>query len=135
MKVNVTLANFDIKSCYARLEGYGGSIIYSHCDLDSTGLPNVSRLSVYKVCEIATIRFGGFVIVSIYRPPQSNSDEFLLILESIFTDIKQSVSIVLGGDFNINFDSDNSKKSSLLDFFHCYNLIPVDNFKTRGNSF
>lgn len=62
------------------------------------------------------------VFVSIYRPPGSDFDILLDRITNILNKISaESKHIVLGGDFNIDFNSKCCKMQLLQDLFHSYN--------------
>lgn len=78
------------------------------------------------------------IIVTIYHSPSGDPYQFLNSLESLLMYIThlKNYNIVIGGDFNINFDVTKNSKTSkdLLNLFRQYNFYHHNNKPTRGNN-
>ena len=85
----------------------GGTIIYTHEDLDCKILAKVSK----GKCEMIAIEIIPLntINIVIYRPPKTSGDEFNQILssmEEIFSNMtKPEPTIIISGDFNFPFIS------------------------------
>ena len=108
---------------------YGGCAIFWRqglcCDVEL--LDTGSR----RVCAIrCAFRFGIFVFINVYMPCDSDNasrSEFcdtLNIVESVVDD-NDGCYVVLGGDFNVDFDRDWCNTSTLRSFCTRLNLYPV----------
>ena len=133
----MTIDDYVIKSCFVRDDdGYGGSIIFEQQQFEADGLPKLTALSFSRICEISAILIPSMnlTVVSLYRPPSSAFDEFIAIVNRLLTCLDVTKNIIIGGDFNIVFNANNTRKNNLLDLFLGYGLKPLANFNTRGNN-
>lgn len=105
-----SLNGFLDASSFCRVScGRGGSIILVKEYLSFQALDNVSKLSIESVCEVSSVYVEHYnlLLLCIYRPPDMrNFMTFLEKLEEVLnvaSSLRQSASIVLCADFNINF--------------------------------
>lgn len=113
---------------YCREEGYGGSFILTKEDLSTQCLHQISEISMKSVVEICGVWVKDIktIILSIYRPPKGNIDEFFLRLRQCLESLQdmnlQQKHIMASGDYNIDMlqDTDNSRK--LRDIFEEFGL-------------
>jgi exonuclease III len=74
----------------------------------------------------------GYIIVCIYRSPDSNLQIFLKNLELILQKIQsRNKKLLLCGDWNLNFMLDNRRLKELQNLLHSYNMINTVRFLTR----
>jgi exonuclease III len=57
-------------------------------------------------------------LVCMYCPPGSKSDDIIAVLSHIKSQVKQSVPLIVGGDFNINLLHNKVGSIDLLDSLH-----------------
>jgi exonuclease III len=74
----------------------------------------------------------GFIILCIYRPPDSNFQNFLKIFESIMqkTEPKKK-EILMCGDWNLNFMLENKRTQEVKNLLESYNLTNIVRLPTR----
>ena len=109
----------------------GGSLIYIKESLAYSTLPDIDNLFSHNIdstwIKIKTKSKQHIIIGSIYRPPKANNvASFFESLEAALThrSLKTS-SIVLLGDYNINWFSDNTKKTQLNDIMTPLNIEQI----------
>ena len=127
--------NYVVKSHFSRPDSsHGGSMILCQKPFHCFSLDCIKLLSLERHCEISAITLSkiNLVVINIYRPPSGNFDLFLEILTELFTNINSlTKNIILAGDFNVIFNTDNLLKNRLCDFMHCFGLRPIVDFPTR----
>ena len=73
----------------------------------------------------------NFCVLSIYRSPTGNFDIFMEKLEEILNLLfLNPVNLIICGDFNVNFLTDNTKKYQIISLLKMYNLYYIVNFPT-----
>ena len=109
----------------------GGSLIYIKESLAYSTLPDIDNLFSHNIdstwIKIKTKSKQHIIIGSIYRPPKANNvSSFFESLEAALThrSLKTS-SIVLLGDYNINWFSDNTKKTQINDIMTPLNIEQI----------
>ena len=120
-----------------RRSRYGWSIIFTHQELITDSMSKLVALSSSKMCEISAVRVFclDLTIVSLYRPPSGDFDEFLRIIAKLLNCLDIKKNIILGGHLNVIFNSNDAKRTALLDLLLSYGLKPIVNFNTRGPNF
>jgi hypothetical protein len=74
-------------------------------------------------------------IVTLYRSPLGSFEIFMQTIVKLFTMIDcKNKNIIIGGDFNLQFDSHNVNTQTLCDLLLSYELRPLVYFVTRKNS-
>nr|CAI5847843.1 unnamed protein product [Callosobruchus analis] len=71
-------------------------------------------------------------ILSIYRSPSGCFGTFLESIEKILTGLKDSREIILAGDFNIHFNTTDTKAEQLGDLLNSFGLVQTVHEPTRG---
>ena len=105
----------------------GGMCIFIQENTHYTNI-NMDRYSIEKDIEISRT----IVIIKVYRSPTGNIAYFLDNLEAALNQIyNNTVDIILCGDFNINYLSDNQNKQALNSLLTSYSLHSVIDFPTR----
>lgn len=126
------VAGYKIISAFCRNKlGYGGSCIMvqesliKFCD-EKVTLKNLSEEGIFECSAIeVTLNKITVMYISLYRPPNSNVESFFHKLEMLLTQIyKQNINkkIVLCGDLNIDYSTNNSNKQKLENILLSYNL-------------
>ena len=89
------------------------------------------------ICAIRVVHSPlNFCILSIYRSPTGNFDTFIKKLEEILNLLfLNPVNLVICGDCNVNFMTDNTKKYQIISLLKTYNLDYIVNFPTRINAY
>lgn len=91
-------------------------------------LKQVSKLSIEKVCELSGIFVPmiNSAVISLYRAPCGDFNQFLSILSKLLNETNIVIkNVFIGGDFNVNFNSADTKKLQLTDLFGSYGLKGV----------
>ena len=77
----------------------------------------------------------AIVIVMVYKSPTGDVTYFLNKLEAVIDQLyNNTTNIILCGDFNINYLSDNKKKQKLNSLLTSYSLYSIIDFPTRTNN-
>jgi len=113
----------------------GGVCIFIQDNIHYTNI-NMDRYSNEKDIEICAVKLHilscTIVIITVYRSPTGNIAYFLDNLEAALNQIyNNTVDIILCGDFNINYLSDNQTKQALSSLLTNYSLYSVIDFPTR----
>jgi exonuclease III len=113
---------------------HGGVCIYVKKGIRTKDLKCFKGISMEKEFEMSVIELAdhGYIIVCIYRSPDSNFWTFLKTLELIMQ-IAQSKTkmLLLCGDWNLNFMSDNKKLQEVQILLESYNLRNIVRSQTR----
>jgi hypothetical protein len=116
----------------------GGSCIYVQDTLRfvSVDLHKFSSDQDTEACAILLITsLYEIFILSVYRAPSSNFSYFLNKLEAILNFIYQkNTSLILCGDFNVNYLTDNNKKNHLDTLLATFNLTGTVTLPTRSQN-
>ena len=124
----LALDDFSLGSFYCRERGeHGGSAVYVHKNLEYKSRNKINKLSVKNVIECAAVecklKDTILIIISIYRPPTSNIELFLNILEKFLCDtIDENKKVIVAGDFNIELLKSNEDRTDLLSLLTSFNL-------------
>jgi exonuclease III len=97
---------------------------------------NTDEYNIDKDIETCAIQldsiYNKVCVLTIYRSPKGNFKNFLkqldLILQKLY---KNKHNIIICGDVNVNYLSDNRDKSQLNAVLHSYNLSSIVKFPTR----
>lgn len=83
----------------------GGSAIFGVPSLETSTLNHINTLSIEKSVEISGVLLTKYNIylVTFYRPPTGNFQLFMETVESVISDIGSNKRIILLGDFNVHF--------------------------------
>ena len=131
--INVT--NFKLVSVFCReIYGHGGSCIYVKEHLSTKETKYCDTVNVDKEFELTATELidKNVIILCIYRSPDGNFDNFLTKLDTVIQNIKQKKkTLLLCGDWNVDFLQDSSKLFKLKKLFMMYNLTNVVTTPTR----
>jgi hypothetical protein len=97
---------------------------------------NIDRYSNEKDIEICAVKLHilsrTIVTITVYRSPTGNIAYFLNNPEAALKQVyNNTVDIILCGDFNINYLSDNQNKQALNSLLTSYSLYSIIGFPTR----
>lgn len=135
------LKDFKLVTAFCRQQGqHGGVAFYCQEKLYSKVRSDINRLSECYVfeCAAAEVKAENFkyVIVTIYRTPDSQVDTFLSkmneLLDLLF---RRNDIFVIAGDFNIDLkNSNNNNSQAFRSLLESYNVAITINDFTRINS-
>jgi len=134
------ITNFELCSSFCRSQlGHGGVAIFKNNDFKVKCVKlDISEYCVEGIFECAAVRIECYkcVIVVIYRPPVGHFNEFLNVFEGLLLHLSSfNGTIIIGGDFNIDFQRPGSNLTFLKDILHCCNLSYVFDEPTRVTSY
>jgi len=97
---------------------------------------NMDKYSEERDIEICAIRVYTpscqTVVVTVYRSPTGDITNFLNTLETAIDKLyNNATNLIICGDFNINYLSDNKEKQKLNSLLNSYSLYSVIEFPTR----
>lgn len=132
------LLGYNLAACFCRKEEkrHGGSAVYVRGDLWSRERGDVTNMSVEEqieccCCELEIGR-DKYLILSIYRPPNGKLEIFFNVLESILIKVvNEHSNIIMSGDFNIRFDTDNKDKAEFCSLVNSFNIVHTTEEPTR----
>jgi len=134
--------NYKLGAYYCRkFTKCGGVCIFLHksCQSINVELNSHCKEQDIEICAIKLVHSPlNFCILSIYRSPTGNFDTFIKkkkLEEILNLLILNPVSLVICGDFNVNFMTDNTKKYQITSLLKAYNLDYIVNFPTWINAY
>lgn len=124
--------------CTRKTSNHGGSMIYVDKKYD-VNIYNefTDMINMEKHCELSCVYVVALktYIISLYRSPTGDFNVFLNLLMSLLEKIQhQHNNVILGGDFNVNFNKLDHKVTTLLDGLKTYNLRKLVKFNTRNDN-
>ena len=135
------IQNFHKTSCYVRQDHiHGGVCIFTKNTIESSEIEFINKKSIEMDCEMSGIylRSQEIIIISIYRSPIGNLDNFLEVIEATLirtTNVhKRNTQIVIVGDFNIYLHTDNVQRQQLLNLMSSHGLLALFQEPTRVTS-
>ncbi|KAA5580299.1 endonuclease/exonuclease/phosphatase family protein, partial [Acinetobacter baumannii] len=135
-ELNCNFKNHQVMSSFCRENAIrGGSLIFVNKDYKCKERRDIVSLSVERIIEMACVELERFIVVSVYRPPNSLYDSFENILEHVL--LKLSVSnkhIFICGDFNINLLENTNATIRFRTLLKSYNLSNLFSEPTRKTS-
>lgn len=75
------------------------------------------------------------VVILVYRPPNGDYNNFIIILSEILETICRNKLVLLAGDFNVNFFDKSPMKVNLINLLTSFNLCQTINEATRVTAF
>ena len=119
---------------------HGGAGILCRSELMAVSVDEIEALSVELHCEIAAvyIKEMRLLIIAIYRSCLGDFNIFLSTMEKIsdciFLHLPVDVTIVLGGDFNVNLAETSNRTTELLCAMDAVGLQQTIFQPTRGRA-
>lgn len=138
--LNSSLENYSLLSYFCRSKKlHGGVAIYGRKDIYKFCNPiqNICNLSQELHCEICAIDFPKLeiIVITLYRSPLGDFEIFFEIINKVYELVNETNrTVILNGDFNINFNINDFNVTNLIDISACYGIYPVIYGNTRGNS-
>jgi exonuclease III len=116
----------------------GSVCIYIKDNLHFTNI-NMGKYSEEKDIEISALKINTpsntTVVTTVYRLPAGDITHFLNKLETAIDQLyNNTTNIIICGDFNIDYLSDNKKKQTLNSLLTSYSLYSIIHFPTRTNN-
>jgi hypothetical protein len=110
----------------------GGLCIFIQDNMHCTDI-NMDRYSNEKDIEILAVKLHilscTIIIITVYRSPTGNIAYVLNNLEAALNQVyNNTVDIIICGDFNINYLSDNQNKQALNSLLTSYGLYSIIHF-------
>ena len=133
---SILLQNYRLMANFCRTtHRNGGVCIYVHESLQSSNM-EVQKYCKEKDLEVCSVRLYLPVctigVVNLYRSPLGSFDYFINELEILLNSIsRNSMELIICGDFNINFSGDTAHKLLLNCLLATFGLYGTVNFPTR----
>lgn len=123
---NIKITNYKIAAAFCRRDFlHGGVLILTHDKIEVETL-NVGIPSEEKCYEACAVKLPALktIVVAIYRSPMGDISVFLKKLEGALVELEaiNCEKIILAGDFNINFMSNNVIKDELIKLISSFNM-------------
>lgn len=132
----IKLRDFTIHNSFCRKNmKHGGVAIY----VNDKCKYSVSCLEVGEFCEEGTFECAALaldelklILIVVYRPPGGNFFRFLQLLDCVLNkSVKNSFSLIIAGDFNLNFIAPSFNLSLFHDLLCTYSLVSTITEPTR----
>ena len=131
--------NYVLGSSYCRkLKNKGGVCIFIHNSITFTSIDieNYCLDQDFEACAIRlSSKHGAFCILAVYRSPQGHFNTFLTNFDlTLHKFYNHNLNFIICGDFNVDYCTENLKRTQLDGILHSYNLSSVVDFPTRISS-
>jgi hypothetical protein len=121
----IQIEQYKLVSYFSRKNyGHGGSCLYVKKRICTKELNCIQGISMEKDSEMSAIELVdyGYIIICLYRSPDSNFWIFIKNLELIIqSTVKKK--LFLCGHWNLNFVEDNVRVQEVQNLLECYNFI------------
>lgn len=127
-KNTLAINGYNIASIYCRnTKRHGGVLILVKSNIDFAERNDLKEMSVEVDIEIAATEIKSYnsLIISLYRSPKGDFDNFINILNKVLNVLEQEStykSIFICGDFNVNFLENSLYTETLINLFTSFNL-------------
>lgn len=121
------IENMNLVSSFCRVQRRGGGVcIYSRFNISDNckKLPCLSKFCVECILECCGVEIAclNLILIVIYRVPNSDFNIFLQKMNELLEEVCYgNKTIVIGGDYNLNFLIHDKQTSSFLDLIHSFN--------------
>lgn len=115
----------------------GGVLILAKKECNYVTQDEIKKFSVEQHCELAAVELKQFnlMIIVVYRSPLGDFVQFRKKFESVLNKIKnRKCDIVILGDFNIHYNSHESKNVEFSDLIHSFAFKATIHVNTRLNN-
>lgn len=123
------LKHFTNTSCFNRTQHiHGGVCIFTRNSLECQDLETIKKLSVEIDCEICAVYIpqSNTVVITAYRSPYGVLLAFLDIVDTalniILNTYRNSTTIILAADFNVNFLVDSRDRNEIYKVMNSYDM-------------
>lgn len=131
-----SIENFNTVSCFARSSARrGGSLIMCRSGLPAVSVAGLVEFSIENICEVAAVDLGcgRLRVVSVYRPPKSDLQIFLGVLERVLDCCAGSdLDVIIAGDFNVHIHTTDKEWHALNDLMLSFDFRVTIFEPTRG---
>lgn len=133
----INIQGYQLAAHFTRREReHGGCAIFSRCDIECKEICEIRDLGTELTmeCCAALVHYDGytFSIITVYRSPDGDIDEFMEKLADILLYIQNICNfVILCGDINVNGLVKCSASERLSDVFCSYGLINKNKSPTR----
>ena len=130
-----SMNNFDAFHTIRKEKRCGGVSVYIRNSYKSYKLSNISK--IYNTFEVCTVRVHinnelNIYVVGLYRPPNSNSNDFIDELSLYISDnFKPSDNILFVGDYNIDISQNSRIGQDLISLYRSLSFYPLITESTR----
>lgn len=133
------LTNYEIVSYFCRSSRiHGGVAIYAREGLGCVGSAWVANLSVQFTCELSCVYLPArnTYIIALYHTDDSDMAGLEDVMNHVLGKLSANptATIILGGDFNIHFNKNNSESATFLSFMASFGLKKTIFANTRGGN-
>lgn len=128
------LNNYIVVSSFCRLRNKGGgTIILADPIFETNPLNYINNSSIEKHVELCGIyiKHYNIYVLSVYRSPTGDFDTFLNVVEDVLKKVGAEKNIVLAGDFNVHFGTNEKQNLLLCDMLETFGLKQTILSKTR----
>ena len=100
---------------------------------EAIDLNQFCKEKVFEICALKMkIKSAHLLVLCVYRSPSGDFSYFLTQLERVLNKLYNiTTSIILCGDFNVNFMDSSSRSSALESLLHSFCLESICEFHTR----
>lgn len=125
----VSIPNYKLVTSYCRENRiHGGTALFIKDTYKVKELNFINKMSVEMVCEACALEIPELrlIVLTVYRPYNEDSNLFNCFLNCFYEMLclvfKKDFSLIIGGDFNVNFNKDSKHKIDLLNLFDSFGL-------------
>lgn len=113
----------------------GGSLVLIRNGIKAKERKDIVNMSVEQNIELSCVELDKYVIVCVYRPPNSNFSVFLSVMDTALKTIsKKAKNVIVCGDFNVNILEKSQETNMFLNLFKSCDLYNVFLEPTRVTS-
>ena len=138
-KINTSIANYQKPIIRTRANRKGGGLAaYFRNDINFKENDELNSIKTTEIEKLAVTIKGKkpFVIMNIYRPPNSNTIESLKELEKLLVAVtNQAIPFTLIGDLNVDLATENYISKRYTDLLQTFNCIQIVKLPTRISSY
>lgn len=127
------IADYSLIRCDSNSRHTGGIVIYVRKDLNYTNGKTYVQEGNYW-CKFVSVNYGSikWIIGSLYHSPSGSHAAFIDQMENICEEVLcKNSRVVLAGDFNLDFLSDEFYVKKIKDLFHSYGICQKVETYTR----
>lgn len=115
---------FSVGSAFVRKKTiHGGSLIYVCSSVNYKERKDIADLSIERTIELSCVELKQYIVVCVYRPPQSD----FILFETVMEDVMKRLSsvhkhVIVCGDFNVDLLVQTQTSIRLISLFNSFNL-------------
>lgn len=127
------LNNYNVVSCFNRKSvNRGGSMIIARNNIKVKERADIVRLSIECCIELSCIELENYILICVYRPPNSDYNVFEGVMEDILKKVFNSIKkIIVCGDFNVDILCNTPTCTKIISLFQSFDLCHVFHEPTR----